>query len=222
MLEEIGELIRRFKLVVDFPVGTPFLRARCTAGDVRFVTPADVGPPPSKLASTNRMNAAGIAMFYGADDEDTAIAETRQPGDLHASIGTFETLGGLKLLNLVDLPGLPSLFSAKHRLRDEIRFLWNFRRDAISPVDPNAADYEYSPTQVVAEYIRRGFLYAEGTRLDGIVYPSSKGDGRNYVFFADRRNVEGVTDDILSASGTKKFRMVSVRHMDLPGNPSSA
>lgn len=222
MLEEIGELIRRFRLVVDLPFGTRFLRARCTAGDLQFETPADVGPPPSKLASTNRMNAAGIAMFYGAEDEGSAITETRQPGDIRASIGTFETLVGLKLLNLVDLPGLPSLFSEKHRLRDEIRFLWNFRRDATSPVDPKAADYEYSPTQVVAEYIRRGFRYAEGERLDGIVYPSSKGGARNYVFFADRRNVDGVADDILSASGTKKFRLVSVKHMDLPGAPSSA
>lgn len=216
MLAEIGGLVRRFKLLVSIPAGTRFVRARCTKEDVRFETPAEVGPPPSKLSATSRMSAAGIAMFYGAGDERTAIVETRRAGDVRASVGTFETLGGLKLLNLMDLPGVPSLFSDNRSLRHEVNFLWDFRRDAISPVDPSAAEYEYSPTQVVAEYFRRGFKYTKGEHLDGILYPSSKvRQGKNYVFFADRRNVEGVADDILSVGATKKFRMISVSHVGL-------
>ncbi len=219
MLAEIGDLIRRFRLVVDLPAGTRFVRARCTKENLQFETPADVGPPPSRFSCTNRMSAAGIAMFYGAGDESTAIAETQQATDVRASIGTFETLVVLKLLNLIDLPGVPSLFSEGRHLRADVNFLWDFRRDAISPVDPSAADYEYSPTQVVAEYFRRGFHYADGKYLDGILYPSSKvRDGRNYVFFADRRYVEGVSDDILSANATKKFRMISVAHLELPSH----
>jgi RES domain len=110
-----------------------------------------------------------------------------------------------------------SLFSERRHLREEVSFLWDFRRDAVSPVDPSIADYEYTPTQVVAEYFRRGCEYQEGKHLDGILYPSSKvHNGHNYVFFADRRNIDGVADDILSVSGIKKFRMTAVDHRHLP------
>jgi hypothetical protein len=217
MLSEIGDLVRNFRLVVDLPTGTRFLRARCTHEEIEFKTPAAVGPPPSKLSSTSRMSAAGITMFYGAGDESTAIAETRRDTDIRVSVGTFETLVPLRLLNLINLPGVPSLFSGRRHLREEVKFLWNFRRDAVSPVDPLIADYEYAPTQVVAEYFRRGCEYAEGKHLDGILYPSSKvHNGYNYVFFADRRNIDAVADDILSVSGMKKFRMTSVEHRHLP------
>ena len=217
MLAEIGDLVRRFKLILDLPPGTRFVRARCTKEDVRFGTPADVGPPPSNLSSASRMSAAGITMFYDAGDASTAIAETRLAGDLWASTGTFETLTRLTLLDLMRLPGVPSLFSERRNLRDEVKFLWDFRRDAVSPVDPSAKDYEYAPTQVVAEFFRHGFEYAKGQHVDGILYPSPKvHTGRNYVFFADRRNVEGVVHGILSVGGKKTFRMTSVEHVDLP------
>jgi len=217
MLAEIGKLVQAFNLLINLPLGTTFMRARCTTKDARFIQPADVGPPPSKLSSASRMSAAGITMFYGAGDTTTAMAETRRPGEVRASIGTFETLRSLTLLDLVRLPGVPSLFSANRHLRDEVNFLWHFRRDAIAPIHPEVADYEYSPTQVVAEFFRRAFEDKDGKHLDGIRYPSSKvPNGCNYVFFADRRNLEGVADDILSVSGDKKFRMISVDHVILP------
>jgi HEPN superfamily RES-like protein/RES domain-containing protein len=217
MLQEIGALINNFDLVLDIPKGTQFFRARCTEKNERFISPAEVGPPPSQFAPASRMSAAGIALFYGAMDPSTALAETRRRGDICGSVGEFETLVPLRLLDLVHMPDIPSLFGENRHLRDEVNFLWDFRKDAVSPVDPVARDYEYSPTQVVAEYIRRGFEY-KGAHLDGIVYPSSKPHlygGRNYVFFSDGRSVCGVTDDILSKAGTKKFRMLSVLQYDL-------
>lgn len=223
MLKEIGTLINDFDLVFEVPKGTQFFRARCTAKDEQFITPADVGPPPPEFASTSRMSAAGIALFYGAGDLRTALAETKRTIEIRASVGEFETLVPLRLLDLIRMPDVPSLFAANGHLRDELNFLWDFRKDAISPVGPAVAEYEYSPTQVVAEFIRHGFEY-KGTHLDGIVYPSSKPyiyGGRNYVFFSDRRNVEGVVDDILSRAGTKKFRLLSVFHYDLRNSEQS-
>ena len=217
MLSELGTLIHELSLITTLPAGTKFIRVRCTSKDEQFTTPADIGPPPAALASTNRMSAAGIAMFYGAEDETTAITETRESHHIQASIGTFETIVPMTMVNLDKLPGRPSIFSEKSVFRSAINFIWDFRNDVIAPIErDDRVHYEYSPTQVVTEYLRRAFTTLDGKTVDGIVYPSSRDtSGVNYVFFSDRRFVEGISDDWASRSATKKFRLLNVKHISL-------
>ena len=54
-----------------------------------------VGP----LAETGgRMNAAGISVFYGATDDETAIAGVRPPVGSWVATATFEVIRPLRLL----------------------------------------------------------------------------------------------------------------------------
>jgi hypothetical protein len=65
--------------------------------------------------------------------------------------------------------------------------------------------FEYTPAQAVTGYFRHAFQMG-GKTLDGIVYPSSRGDGDNFVLFHDHRDVVRIEDDYLSKNGTKVFR----------------
>ena len=54
-----------------------------------------LGPPPSSQARAGRMNAHGIAVFYGATDPDVAINEIRPPVGSRVLMGRFERLARL-------------------------------------------------------------------------------------------------------------------------------
>jgi len=59
-----------------------FYRARLVADEDAFRKIAkdaagQMGPPPATLRRAGRMNAAGIAVFYGAMEKETAVAELR-------------------------------------------------------------------------------------------------------------------------------------------------
>lgn len=58
----------------------------------------ELGPPPSAFATSGRMNARGISVFYGATDPAAAVAEVRPPVGCHVAIGRFEIIRPLKLL----------------------------------------------------------------------------------------------------------------------------
>jgi hypothetical protein len=74
-----------------------------------------VGPPPSEKAVAGRMNAAGVAVFYGATDPDVALAEVRPPVGCKVLIGCFEIIRPLKLLDL------PALNELRDRQREPLR-----------------------------------------------------------------------------------------------------
>jgi len=52
----------------------------------------EIGPPPPARAMAGRMNARGIAVFYGALDAATAVAEVRPPSGSKVLVGRFEIL----------------------------------------------------------------------------------------------------------------------------------
>src|SRR5205823_1633685 len=80
MLDALGRLFLDFNLVFEIPVGTEFIRARIVRSGDRPSSVDDLGTAPHELAvRANRMSPAGIPMFYGAIDENTAVLETYQP-----------------------------------------------------------------------------------------------------------------------------------------------
>ncbi|EPO5627089.1 RES family NAD+ phosphorylase [Klebsiella pneumoniae] len=141
--------------------------------DRMLVTPdKELGPPPPQFSGSNRMNARGISVFYGASSVDTAISEIRPPVGCNVVCAKFSLIRPLRLLNL---PALESVLESGSLLdpeyikrREQAAFLSTLTRRIVDPVLPGEEDFSYIPTQVIAEYL------ADPARfdLDGILYPS--------------------------------------------------
>ena len=144
-----------------------------------------IGPPPSCLAKAGRMNAHGIAVFYGATHEDVATSEVQPPVGSRVVIGKFIPQKDFRLLNikrLKDIPVTGSIFDSKYRSQlERVNFLETLSGLITTPVMPNAAPMEYLVTQVVAEYLGSH----DDLKLDGLRYPSiqNPSNGDNVVLF---------------------------------------
>ena len=179
MLDAIGDVVTRFDLVQVRLPGVIFFRVRVDDASKSHATAADLGPPPREKATrANRMSPAGIVMFYGAFDRKTAIWET---WDFKQTvwIAQFRSLRALRLLDLSQLPGIPSIYDQDHREEiAELTFLHDFVEDLVKPIEQDGREHiDYVPTQVVTEYFRHRFRMKEGEPLDGIceILPSSLG-----------------------------------------------
>lgn len=168
------------KIVVDAGPGTPIshlYRARV------FQNPDDLlkamerpdeqlAPPPTKLASSGRMNAQGISVFYGATNDDIALAEVRPPVGSQVAVARFEVIRNLRLLNLPALSQLKetgSIFDPAFAFRlGRMRFLRSLINRISRAVMPNDEAAEYLPTQAIADFLAT----KNDTLLDGIIFPS--------------------------------------------------
>lgn len=218
MLDAIAGLMSSrlgaYDLVVSIEEGAIFYRIRLD--DIAHSTVEQIGPPPVQFASqSNRMSPAGIPMFYGAYDVETAIAETFDPDmgtDKIMSIGNFGSIRQLRVLNLVDLPPVPSVFDeTKRDLIHSLRFLNGFAQSIAASIDRDGYEHiEYVPTQVVTEYFRRVFITKDGEALDGIIYRSSRKEGqRAIVLFCENQNC---IDADVEATENSILRLKSIEH----------
>ena len=194
MLAAIGETViddlADLNLITEITVDTDLFRIRI--GPNLYQTGAELGTPPAQFANqSNRMSPAGIPMYYGAFDIDTARAEAFDP-EHHTgqilSIGTFRPTRNLRVLDLAYLPGIPSVFEeGSHYRIHPLRFLHAFANDIVQPIARDGREHiEYVPTQIVTEYFRRVFRDEEGNAIDGIIYRSSRQDGdRAFVLFCE-------------------------------------
>lgn len=215
MLEELATTVNQIGLNRTLPAGTKFFRVRTHGVAEEYTTAKELGPPPNSVAKAGRMSAAGIPVFYGALDEETAVAETMGK-DPAASIGTFELMRDLSVLDLNRLPGVPSIFDQSQiGLRTPLRFLHHFRYDISQPIELDGREHvEYTPTQVVSEFIKHRFRDAEGRSVEGVLYPSARrSEGINIVLFVESENVDGVPvesyippERVLRLVGVKKVR----------------
>jgi len=191
ILSVIADLVQELDLVKTIPPGQKFARARNCDPSKPFTTAVELGTAPGeKAVSANRMSPSGVPMFYGAQDLDTATAEVAE-GPGHFSVGFFETVRELRLLDLTSLPPTPSVFLAdafEQRIR--ITFLKRFARDLKKPIARDGREHiEYVPTQVVTEYFRHIFRDESGRGVDGILYRSAKtANGVNCVLFCENEN----------------------------------
>lgn len=176
---------------------TTVYRARVFQSDERLkaaleAPDLEVGPPPTRAATAGRMNALGISVFYGALDELTAIAEVRPPVASRVLLGRFDIVRPLKLLDLEALRTLyvaGSVFDPDYRPRvEQAVFLERLSRRIARPVMPDDEPFDYLPSQVVADY-----LAAEADPpLDGMIFPSVQGRGRNVVLFHKSSRVAAI------------------------------
>jgi len=143
-----------------------------------------LGSPPARAARAGRMNAQGIAVFYGATHALVAIAEVRPPVGSEVVVARFNFCRLLRLLELTALEDVQdggSIFdpTLKQRL-ERAAFLRTLCGRMARPVMPDDEAFEYLPTQAVADFL--GTM--NEPRLDGIVFPSAQtSEGRNVVLF---------------------------------------
>lgn len=181
-----GELVVRTMLPEE--PATTFVRGRVAFDEAElraFVSrpERELGPPPRGMAASGRMNAAGVSVFYGAEELATCRAEIRPPVGSHAVFARFSLLRPVKLLDFDVLAAIAvtgSIFDPDYIRRcDRVAFLRIFGAEISQPVMPRDEAFGYLPTQIVADYIfqRLGF--------DGLFYRSTQAgmDKRNVVLF---------------------------------------
>lgn len=191
ILDALEKIINEIGLVKEVNTETLIYRVRIVDQDTNLNTAKELGSPPYKFANmANRMSPAGIPMFYGAFDIQTAIKETYEPSDTKkkAVSGVFQPVNTLSVIDLSENLYIPSLFDEhKSKYRGYIKFLLDFIDDFTKPIErSDRAHVDYVPTQVVTEYFRHLFGSENDTSIDGVIYPSSKNMGnRAIVIFAD-------------------------------------
>lgn len=139
-----------------------------------------LAPPYPYSCTNNRMTPAGIqGSLYLADSPITAIKEVSKILSVGNTftVATVKVLESLMVLDLSKKVEEVSCFHPDYTMRS---FLNGFIKEISKPIDDNAKDYQYVPTQIIAEFLK---LHLE---LDGIIYPSSiYPSGKNYVLFGD-------------------------------------
>lgn len=191
MLSEIGNAIRDAGLLRTLPADFPIFRVRADGHGKTFSTAGEIGTAPLEyLKSSGRMAPAGIPLFYGAFDDETALVEARSanPDGNAFSVGHFTLREPLLVVDLSQPPEVPSVFDDRlGHLRSAFIFL-RFFADAISKpyVRDDRIHIEYVPTQVVTEWIRSRFdAEREGSAL-GVLYKSARNSGGvNAALFVD-------------------------------------
>ncbi|WP_406841832.1 HEPN-associated N-terminal domain-containing protein (plasmid) [Streptomyces sp. AHU1] len=198
ILDQIGQHILDLDLVRKIPAGTKLWRAReVQDSEVTTATgwcAADLGTAPRKFARTsNRMSPAGIPMFYGAFDQDTAVQEVTRGEQLRLAIGTFELSRSCTVVDFTRLPSIPSIFDAEYSYqRRTLLFLRQFVAQMAQPVRDGYDQIDYVPTQVVAEFLLK--VFNPDDPIQGLVYTSSLNQQPCAVFDLDNsRCVEQTT-----------------------------
>lgn len=193
MLAELGRLIVRYRLVVDLDAGSRLYRVRPHGTRKRYKSAKDLGSPPVEYASQSRMSPAGVAMFYAADEPQTALDETvdSQTRVGAATISTWRSTETARIVDLSLLPKQPSIFDDRPESREQwgrLGFLHGFEREVSRPIKRDDRIHtNYVPTQVVCEFLRDRFRDADDQPVRGLAWDSSRRPGsRNVVLFIDR------------------------------------
>lgn len=175
-------------VVRELPEGAELLRARlCDSNEEVKNALKDplknIGPPPPALARANRMNVDGVAVFYGALESETCLAELRPSIGGEAAVITVRTTKALRLLDFTkikDSGRALSCFQPDFNYQAEKNVFLRQLASLISqPVRPGR-ESDYLITQTMAEYL--GHVHSKP--FDGLLYRSvQKNGGTNIVLF---------------------------------------
>lgn len=193
MLPAISACINQLDLVKQLENGVSLHRVRIRhAHDTWEPCALELGPPPESKARAGRMNPAGIPYLYLALDGATALAETITGPPVTAVLGRFVAVKPLTVIDLTDLPALPSVFDGERASeRESLLFLEKFVEAITRPVAKDESEHvSYVPSQVVCEYLAQVFHPAAlPGRVDGLLYRSAvRPRGKNLVLFPSGRS----------------------------------
>ena len=197
LLTEIKRLAESLDLMKEQPIGTEFFRARkCDSPSESYTTARDLGPPcPALALKSNRMNPPGIPMLYASESDTVAVDEVASEC-CRVSVGRFCIEREMWILDLVDIPPVPGLFSGVERMtRLGLDFVRHFADEISKPTNNSSRDLDYIPSQVVTEFIRDAYIGVG--QVHGIRYRSSKKNSEhcNLVIFATQ-------DDLMEKDGS--------------------
>jgi hypothetical protein len=204
LFDDLEEMRTRGGRSLIVPIGpetslSHLFRARVFQSDLKLERALErpdreLAAPPAALAAAGRMNAKGISTFYGATTSEVALNEVRPPVGSQVVVARFMVKRHLRLLDLnalAEVHVLGSIFDPKYaRELGRMMFLRGLRDRIARPVMPEDQDFEYLPTQAIADY-----LATEGKApLDGIMFPSVQagGNGLNVVLFHKASRCEGI------------------------------
>ncbi|MCW5731270.1 MAG: RES family NAD+ phosphorylase [Alphaproteobacteria bacterium] len=167
-------------------------RARIQTGEDPFQI-AEMKAPPPKYASHGRANPAGIPYLYLGSEIRTAASEIRPHKGEIVCVATFTAPSDLKIVDLRNPRYTVSPFLLTDeadigRMRSDITFLERLGIELTRPVLPQAAAFDYAPSQYLCEFIKK-------CGYDGVIYRSSVGAGMNLALFKPERATIGATVD---------------------------
>jgi hypothetical protein len=179
-------------VVRELPKGLELFRARiCDSHsllkDILTDPCKHVGPPPAEKVRASRMNAEGVAVFYGATDQDTSLAEMRPPLGGDSAVITLRTT---KTLRMLDFKLLQTAYGGEPLSYFQPDFTEQVEKNAFrrrlhklisQPVIPGR-EADYLITQTMAEYL----AHVHEKPFDGILFASvQRKEGTNVVLFPD-------------------------------------
>ncbi len=190
ILTELGSMIHQFGIFKNLDKDTVIYRARPIDKDTPL-TFDEITCPPDDYAKQNRMSPAGVSMFYGTFDEETARREctpqTGHDGKGQFLIGMFKQKRPLQLIDLTALPKT-SFWLQKRQTREALAFMHIFHSEITKKIIPDDRIHtEYVPSQVFTEYLRYMFKMEEEIAVDGMIYKSSVNERKWIVLFCDQK-----------------------------------
>ncbi|MFF9352462.1 RES family NAD+ phosphorylase [Streptomyces sp. NPDC014734] len=183
VLDGVSVALEHVGLVRTLPAGHRVWRGRMRTDTTppNYVA-ATIGSTPHERAAANRMSPAGVSMFYGSADVETAVAEisAHDPRPF-AAVAAFELVRPISVIDLSVIPASPSVFAPNGRaLPHQVEFIRAFAADLSQPVVLDGREHTaYVPTQVLTEYFR----WLSPLRVEGIVFRSAQNGGLNYALF---------------------------------------
>ncbi|MAL16849.1 MAG: hypothetical protein CL670_07325 [Balneola sp.] len=196
VLNRIGEIIVELSLWKELPANTTFYRVRKKEGDYDLSKFTDIGPPPRNLATAGRMNPAGISYGYFSNNETTAILEMNDTTPSTYVVGKFELREPMIVVDLTDLPPLPSIFeNDKSSKLNALIFLKSFVEAISTPVTKDGREHiDYVPSQIVSEFFAQVLLIDDDKKIDATIYPSSIDKGHTNLVIFPKHNINGQDD----------------------------
>lgn len=180
ILDDVGKMIIRLRLIKKLPAGTVIYRCRQHFEEEVISRAGHICSPSLKHAKyANRMSPAGISMFYGAFKKEAAILETveqkKQFKPLY-TVATFRLKHAIEVIDFSAVPPIPSIFDLRKLAHYQWKiFLQNFVADLTRPInkEDDTVHIDYAPTQVVTEYCRYVLSEKKKKVFSGMIYPSS-------------------------------------------------
>lgn len=196
VLHDIGRLLDELDMLTVLPAGSRLWRAQLHSTHALEPAPnaSRLGTSPREHAKQpNRMSPAGIPMFYGALDRQTALDEVarhNRDNEPYATMGAFALSSPITVVDLARLPEPPTIFHPTlGSRRREIAFLHEFVKEMSAPVAPGDEVIAYVPTQVVTEFFLRVLRPASRATITGLAYASAvHAGGRSVVIDIPQEN----------------------------------
>lgn len=222
LLENVRKVMDKFSLIHRIDTGLKLWRVRVHKTTEPLSSAEDFTSPPVEYAiHANRMSPAGIPMFYGAKDFDTACAETidteEDNTDYSVTGMAFSPTTDFLILDLVDLPARKSFFDPfDAEQRRGINFLQAFADDLSKPIKKDGKHHiEYVPTQVFTEFVRHGMKADGDESIQGIRFRSSRNSKDCYVIFVEKEGCLPPEFKSLMFGGQRRNQFLSVNASSL-------